>query len=299
MSGINTFATIVLRNNTAASLSTDNRLILQGEMVLDRTSRRLKVPIANQNYNDVVFADDFFVIKWANLTGVPSTFTPESHTHAQSEITGLVTSLSGKADTSHTHTAIQISDSTATGRSILTAATADDARTAIGLATIAASGSAGDLSTGSIPDARVPASAVTQHEAAVTIAWSQLTGVPGTFTPAAHNQAWSTITASPTTLSGYGITDALLANTVAVPMSGQCLQRVTVTDARAVAGSQPSVSVRRPNTADNQDIGYVYSALVLSVSTGSFDVQVSCVDPGGMDCSQLAPNETVTLVYTF
>ena len=30
---------------------------------------------------------------------------------------------------------------------------------------------------------------------------------PSTFTPSAHNQAWSTITSTPTTLSGYGITD--------------------------------------------------------------------------------------------
>jgi hypothetical protein len=28
-------------------------------------------------------------------------------------------------------------------------------------------------------------------------------------TPTAHNQAWSTITGTPTTLSGYGITDAV------------------------------------------------------------------------------------------
>ncbi len=39
-------------------------------------------------------------------------------------------------------------------------------------------------------------------------AYSSLTGVPSTFTPAVHNQAFSTITATPTTLSGYGITDA-------------------------------------------------------------------------------------------
>jgi hypothetical protein len=39
-------------------------------------------------------------------------------------------------------------------------------------------------------------------------AYSSLTGIPSTFTPAAHNQAWSTITATPTTLAGYGITDA-------------------------------------------------------------------------------------------
>jgi len=38
-------------------------------------------------------------------------------------------------------------------------------------------------------------------------AYSSLTGVPSSFPPSAHNQAWSTITATPTTLAGYGITD--------------------------------------------------------------------------------------------
>jgi hypothetical protein len=33
--------------------------------------------------------------------------------------------------------------------------------------------------------------------------------VPVSFAPSAHNQAWSTITSTPTTLSGYGITDAV------------------------------------------------------------------------------------------
>lgn len=43
-------------------------------------------------------------------------------------------------------------------------------------------------------------------------AYSALTGVPSSFTPSAHSQPWSTITATPTTLSGYGITDGLTAS---------------------------------------------------------------------------------------
>ena len=39
-------------------------------------------------------------------------------------------------------------------------------------------------------------------------AYASLTGIPATFVPTAHTQAWSTITATPTTLGGYGITDA-------------------------------------------------------------------------------------------
>lgn len=48
---------------------------------------------------------------------------------------------------------------------------------------------------------------ITAHPFPTTFAWASLTGVPSTFTPAAHNQAWSTITSTPTTVGGYGITD--------------------------------------------------------------------------------------------
>lgn len=42
------------------------------------------------------------------------------------------------------------------------------------------------------------------------IPWGDLTGVPSTFTPSAHTHAWSDITSGiPTTLAGYGITDAV------------------------------------------------------------------------------------------
>ena len=41
-----------------------------------------------------------------------------------------------------------------------------------------------------------------------TVTWDAITGKPSTFPPSAHNQAWSTITSRPTTLNGYGITDA-------------------------------------------------------------------------------------------
>lgn len=40
-----------------------------------------------------------------DLSDTPTSMAPTSHTHAQSDITGLATALSGKSDTSHTHTA--------------------------------------------------------------------------------------------------------------------------------------------------------------------------------------------------
>lgn len=60
-------------------------------------------------------------------------FAAAVHTHAQADVTNLVADLAGKAATSHTHTASQISDSTAAGRTILTAADAAAQRTALAL----------------------------------------------------------------------------------------------------------------------------------------------------------------------
>ena len=63
-----------------------------------------------------------------------------------------------------------------------------------GLATIATSGAYADLS---------------GKPSLFSGSYADLTSVPASFVPSAHNQAWSTITATPTTLSGYGITDAV------------------------------------------------------------------------------------------
>lgn len=87
--------------------------------------------------------------------------------------------------------ASQISDSTATGRAVLTATDAAAARTAIGAGTSSFSGAYGDLA-----------------------------GIPTTFAPAAHTQAWTTITSTPTTLDGYGITDAVRSVTAGAGLSG-------------------------------------------------------------------------------
>ena len=48
---------------------------------------------------------------------------------------------------------------------------------------------AGNLNAGTLLDARVAESNVTQHEAALSIDWSQLASVPATFTPSAHTHA--------------------------------------------------------------------------------------------------------------
>lgn len=48
--------------------------------------------------------------------------------------------------------------------------------------------------TGAASNAQVPQSAVTQHQAALSIAWGQLTGIPSSFTPSAHTHAAADVT---------------------------------------------------------------------------------------------------------
>jgi hypothetical protein len=57
-----------------------------------------------------------------------------SHTHAIADVTGLQTAIDGKAAALHTHTASEISDSTAVGRSVLTAADTAAAQSALAIA---------------------------------------------------------------------------------------------------------------------------------------------------------------------
>lgn len=54
-----------------------------------------------------------------------------------------------------------------------------------------------------VPDANITQSSVTQHQAALSITESQISDLVHT-----TSLAWGSITATPTTLSGYGITDA-------------------------------------------------------------------------------------------
>lgn len=54
---------------------------------------------------------------------------------------------------------------------------------------------ASQVISGVLADARISESSVTQHEAALEIDWLQLTGVPSTFTPSAHNHNASDLNA--------------------------------------------------------------------------------------------------------
>ena len=65
--------------------------------------------------------------------------TDTGHSHAISSVSGLQTALDGKAASSHTHPANAISDSTVSGRALLTAVDAAAQRTVLGLGSAALS----------------------------------------------------------------------------------------------------------------------------------------------------------------
>ena len=148
--------------------------------------------------------------------------TPTSHTHAASQITDFSSAVAAAAPPT-------------TNASLLTSGTLSDSRLSASVV----------LTTdGRLSDSRTPtahshavsdvaglqtaldakqasgsyAAASHTHTAgqvsglatvATTGSYADLTSVPASFAPSAHNQAWSTITSTPTTLSGYGITDAV------------------------------------------------------------------------------------------
>lgn len=87
--------------------------------------------------------------------------------------------------------------------------------------------------------------------------------------------------------------------TVAVPFTdGDSLRRVTVTDATVNASSKIVGSIRRPDTADDSaDRGYLYTANVVRVGSGSFDLLVWCSAWGEDDAAPSQPNETVQFIY--
>jgi hypothetical protein len=127
-----------------------------------------------------------YAIQRANHTGTQAAATISDFASAAVSATA-----SSYAAASHTHTAGQVS----------------------GLATVATTGSYADLTNQpTIPAAvtSLPAASITGLATVATSgSYADLSSVPASFAPAAHNQAWSTITSTPTTLNGYGITDAV------------------------------------------------------------------------------------------
>lgn len=84
-----------------------------------------------------------------------------------------------------------------------------------------------------------------------------------------------------------------------VAFSGDPVRRVTVGDPRVSAGDGVLVSVVRPNTAsDADDPGWIYTANVVRVAEGEFDVLIAALGWGLADATAVGPNETIRLIYS-
>jgi hypothetical protein len=77
---------------------------------------------------------------------------------------------------------------------------------------------------------------------------------------------------------------------------GDTFRRVTITDAAVSATSKIMLTVTRPTTTDENDVGWIYIANVISRGTGTFDVIISALDYG-LSEAEIGPNETITLNY--
>lgn len=87
----------------------------------------------------------------ADVTSLQTTLDGKAsvtHSHAIADVTGLQTALDAKAAASHTHPASEISDSSAVGRSVLTAADQLTAQSALGITnTVVVVNAFGDVTT--------------------------------------------------------------------------------------------------------------------------------------------------------
>lgn len=137
------------------------------------------------------------------LLNKPATFTPSAHTQAFDTITATPTTLAGYGITDGA-TAAQLATKFDQPSGTASQYLRGDGSTAT-FPTIPAAQVQADWNASSAP------AAILNKPVLFSGAYNSLTGIPSSFTPSAHNQAWSTITATPTTLNGYGITDALTA----------------------------------------------------------------------------------------
>lgn len=134
---------------------------------------------------------------WADITGKPSTFPPSTHNHAQSEVTGLTTALSGKASTSHTHPVSDVTNlSTLLGEKadaadVETISTALDLKADADDVTTALAAKA-DLVAGKVPSSQLPDAAAS---AGVQVwEWYVDTAVAGAGVMRRYNDSGQTLT---------------------------------------------------------------------------------------------------------
>lgn len=138
-------------------------------------------PDGDGKVNEAVAAD---VAPWNGLTGIPTSFTPSTHAHTTSDITGFSAAADARITSSAQDVAIW-----ETG-TVTTESAVSPAKVAAAIANLAAGG--GDMikaAYDSNNDGKVNAA-----DAADVAPWDGLTGVPSNFTPSAHTHVKAGIT---------------------------------------------------------------------------------------------------------
>jgi hypothetical protein len=136
--------------------------------------------------------------------------------------------------------------------------------TITGLATVATSGSYLDLSGLPTLGTSSPLDvAPTGNASSSQVVKGDDTRLSDSRTPTAHNQAWSTITGTPTTLSGYGISDAITA--AAVASSYQPLS----SNLTSLGANDANFYLNRTNHTGTQSAGTI-TGLATVATSGSY-----------------------------
>lgn len=170
---------------------------------------------------------------------------------------------------------------TTAGKALLTSSDATTQRTNLGLGTAAVASDAAF------------AAAVHTHAASDITSGTMATARLGSGTANA-----TTFLRGDQTYAAPTASVALNSTSVAFT-DGDTVRRVTVTDASVGATDKVLVTIRRPDIADDsEDAGHIYTANVVLVAAGSFDVVVACCDRGFGDTTEQPPNETIQLAWT-
>ena len=226
------------------------------------------VPGADDNY--VTDTEKAALHSHANKTAldaVSGTNTGDQDLSGLATTTALTNGLAGKADTNHTHTAAQISDATTTGRSVLTAATAAAARTAIGAGTsnltIGTTGTTAAAGNRAATEAAIgmvelatTAEATTGTDTTRAVTPAGVKAVADTKAAASHTHAYADLTGKPTlgTAAATASTDyasaaqGAKADTALQPANGQAVNAQTGT-AYTLAASDAGKLVTLTNAA--------------------------------------------------
>ena len=227
-------------------------------------------PALGADDNHVTDAEKAALHSHANKTAldaVSGTNTGDQDLSGLATTTALTNGLATKAGTSHTHTAAQVSDATTTGRSVLTAADANAARTAIGAGTsnlaigttgtTAAAGNrtATEAAIGMVELATI-AEATTGTDTTRVVTPAGVKAVADTKASVSHTHAYADLTGKPTlgTAAATASTDYATAaqgaksDTALQPATGQAINAQTGT-AYTLAASDAGKLVTLTNAA--------------------------------------------------